>query len=72
MRSNRARHFERRNATPNAGREAGLLLGGRRRGARLWPLRTVLRRVERLVEAEEALERESMYSNASGGDDPNA
>ena len=49
-----------------------MLVGGRRRRMRLWPLHAVLRRVERLVEAEESEERESLYSSAAGGDEPNA
>jgi hypothetical protein len=71
MRNDRVSRFERRTPTPTAGLEARYV-GGRRRRARLWPLCTVLRRVERLVEAEEAQERDSPFSTAAGGDEPNA
>ena len=71
MRNDRASRFERHTATPTPGLDMNLV-GGRRRRARLWPLHAVLRRVERLVDAEESQERDSLYSAFAGGDDPNA
>ena len=71
MRNDRSSHFERHTATPTAGLDTPLV-GGRRRRMRLWPLRAVLRRVERLAEAEESEERESLYSAVAGSDEPNA
>ena len=71
MRNVRTRPFHRRTDRPCA--YPGGEPRSRRTAPRLWPVRTVLRRVERLIEAEEAQECEdSPYSLFAGGDEPNA
>ena len=72
MRSLRVTRFRRGPATPTV-RQGDAPLGVRRQARRLWPILTVLRRVERLVEAEETQEREdNPFAATWGGDEPNA